>query len=159
MYEDDPDFEIKTGHFKDTYKTVYHPTFSNESVYSGNKSEYNPRGTIGGRWVYDKIMDRSEYRPSYSQVMNDDFDYLTTSRYIENSRDVIDDYYKDIKERAKNVRGVYRLIQKDIVKDKNILIIDDIITTGHTLGECAKVLSKGKCKSIRCAVVCSVIFS
>ena len=63
------------------------------------------------------------------------------------------------KERAKNVRGVYRLIQKDIVKDKNILIIDDIITTGHTLGECAKVLSKGKCKSIRCAVVCSVIFS
>ena len=63
------------------------------------------------------------------------------------------------KERAKNVRGVYRLIQKDIVKDKNILIIDDIITTGPTLGECAKVLSKGKCKSIRCAVVCSVIFS
>ena len=62
-------------------------------------------------------------------------------------------------ERAKNVRGVYRLIQKDIVKGKNILIIDDIITTGHTLGECSRILKKGKCKSIKCAVVCSVTFS
>lgn len=103
MYEDNPNFEIKTGHFKDTYKTVYHPTFSNESIYSGDKSEYNPRGTIGGRWVYDKISERNEYRPSYSQIVNDDFDYATTSRYIENSSDFIDDYYKNIKERAKNI--------------------------------------------------------
>ena len=103
MYKDNPNFEIKEGHFKDTYKTVYHPTFSNESIYSGNKSEYNPRGTIGGRWIYDKIQERNEYRPSYSQVVNDDFDYATTSRYIENSSDTIDDYYKDIKERAQNI--------------------------------------------------------
>lgn len=103
MYKDNPNFEIKEGHFKDTYKTVYHPTFSNESIYSGNKSEYNPRGTIGGRWIYDKIQERNEYRPSYSQVVNDDFDYATTLRYIENSSDTIDDYYKDIKERAQNI--------------------------------------------------------
>lgn len=128
MYEDDPDFEIKTGHFKDTYKTVYHPTFSNESVYSGNKSEYNPRGTIGGRWVYDKIMDRSEYRPSYSQVMNDDFDYLTTSRYIENSRDVIDDYYKDIKERAKNIGD----FSNYAVLDTYYPFVSQIPYTGHS---------------------------
>ena len=62
-------------------------------------------------------------------------------------------------ERAKNVKGVYRLTDKDIVKGKNILIIDDIITTGHTLGECCRILSKGKCKSVKCSVVCSVIFS
>ncbi len=62
-------------------------------------------------------------------------------------------------ERAKNVKGVYKLTQKDIVKGKNILIIDDIITTGHTLGECARILTKGKCKSVKCAVVCSVTFS
>ncbi len=31
MYEDNPDYNIQEGHFKDTYKTVYHPTFSNES--------------------------------------------------------------------------------------------------------------------------------
>ena len=59
------------------------------------------------------------------------------------------------RDREKNVYGVYRLIDEDIIKDKNVLIIDDIITTGNTVGECARILSNGKCAEIRCAVVCS----
>ncbi|MGN0503303.1 MAG: ComF family protein [Ruminococcus sp.] len=62
-------------------------------------------------------------------------------------------------ERAKNVKGVYRIIDKEFIKDKNILIIDDIITTGHTLGECAGTLIKSGCNSVNCAVLCSVIMS
>ena len=62
-------------------------------------------------------------------------------------------------ERAKNVKGVYRTIDKELVRDKNILIIDDIITTGNTLGECAKILMKKGCRSAECAVLCSVIMS
>lgn len=62
-------------------------------------------------------------------------------------------------ERAKNVKGVYRIIDKELVRDKNILIIDDIITTGNTLGECAKILMKKGCRSAECAVLCSVIMS
>ena len=38
------------GHFTDKYKTAYHDTFSNESIYSGKKSQYNPEGKIGGSW-------------------------------------------------------------------------------------------------------------
>ena len=37
-------------HWTDEFKTVYHPTFSNESVYSGKVSQYNPEGLIGGSW-------------------------------------------------------------------------------------------------------------
>lgn len=59
-------------------------------------------------------------------------------------------------ERAKNVRGVYQVIDKELIKDKNILIIDDIITTGNTLGECAKMLEKAGCKNICCATICAV---
>lgn len=62
-------------------------------------------------------------------------------------------------ERAKNVKGVYRIIDKELVCDKNILIIDDIITTGHTLGECAGTLIKSGCNSVNCAVLCSVIMN
>jgi len=47
-------------HWNDEFKTVYHPTFSKESIYSGKQSQFNPRGTIGGRW------NGLEYRPSYS---------------------------------------------------------------------------------------------
>lgn len=62
-------------------------------------------------------------------------------------------------ERAKNVKGVYRIIDKELINDKNILIIDDIITTGHTLGECAGILVKSGCNSVNCAVLCSVMMN
>lgn len=38
------------GHFSDEFKTSYHPTFSNQSMYSGAKSQYNPTGVTGGSW-------------------------------------------------------------------------------------------------------------
>lgn len=37
-------------HWTDEFKTVYHPTFSKESKYSGRKSQYNPKGLVGGTW-------------------------------------------------------------------------------------------------------------
>ena len=44
---DDP-----TAHFDDTYKTVYHPTFSDLSIYSGKVDpRFNPKGLKGGHWV------------------------------------------------------------------------------------------------------------
>lgn len=53
MYKDNPNMSPSEGHFTDTYKTVYHPTFSEESMYSGSKSQYNPDGIVGGSWDYD----------------------------------------------------------------------------------------------------------
>lgn len=61
------------------------------------------------------------------------------------------------KERFKNVRGVFRLTDQVSLRGKRVLLIDDIITTGNTLGECARILSKEKCAEINCAVVCVVI--
>ena len=40
------------AHFYDTYKTVYHPTFSDESIYSGRYDLlHNSRGVVGGKWL------------------------------------------------------------------------------------------------------------
>ena len=42
------------AHFDDKYKTVYHPTFSTQSKYSGIiDSKFNPQGLIGGTWSED----------------------------------------------------------------------------------------------------------
>lgn len=79
----------------------------------------------------------------------------TLEKYKEN----LEQHSIKASERADNVRGVYRIIDKSLVKGKNILIIDDIITTGNTLGECARILMKSGCKSVSCAVVCSVTIS
>lgn len=51
------------------------------------------------------------------------------------------------KERMKNVIGVYACV-KDI-KGQNILLIDDIITTGSTISQCAKILYKSGAKSVK----------
>lgn len=50
MYEENPSMKPEEGHFTDRYKTFYHPTFSDESMYSGKKSQYNPDGYVGGTW-------------------------------------------------------------------------------------------------------------
>lgn len=56
--------------------------------------------------------------------------------------------------REQNVKGVYRVCNKNFVKGKNILLIDDIITTGNTLGECCRVLEKSGCNQVICAALC-----
>ena len=43
-------------HWTDEFKTVYHPTFSNESRYSGKKSKFNPEGLTGGHWDGDTFV-------------------------------------------------------------------------------------------------------
>lgn len=43
-------------------------------------------------------------------------------------------------QRQENIRGVYKVFNIEKIKNKNILIIDDIYTTGNTVNECAKVL-------------------
>ena len=48
------------------------------------------------------------------------------------------------KQRRKNVAGIFKVKEKYLpqIKDKNILLIDDVITTGSTVSACAKILKK-----------------
>lgn len=56
------------------------------------------------------------------------------------------------KERAENLKGVFSVNGdaeiKAAIKDKNVLLVDDVFTTGATADECAKVLLKAKVKSV-----------
>ena len=51
-----------------------------------------------------------------------------------------------------NVKGIYKLANQN-VNNKNILVIDDIITTGYTLDEVAKVLQSEGASNVYCATV------
>ena len=65
------------AHFTDIGKASLHPTFSDESYYSGRKSSRNPRGIIGGHW--NKTGDR--YTLSQSQIDNN-WDIRNTINYL-----------------------------------------------------------------------------
>lgn len=56
-------------------------------------------------------------------------------------------------QRKKNVAGIYRCINSEAVKGKTVLIIDDILTTGATLSECAKILKSAGAETIYAATV------
>ncbi len=45
-------------------------------------------------------------------------------------------------ERRKNMRGAFKLSNADFFKGTNILLVDDVFTTGSTVGECALVLKR-----------------
>ena len=44
--------------------------------------------------------------------------------------------------RKANVKGVYRAADPALIEGKTVLLIDDIVTTGATLSECAGVLRR-----------------
>ena len=51
-------------------------------------------------------------------------------------------------ERKENVRGVFLIKDRELIKNKNILLVDDVYTTGATMEECAIVLKKAGTKKI-----------
>lgn len=53
-----------------------------------------------------------------------------------------------LEERKENVEGIFKVKDKDIVKNKNILLIDDIYTTGNTIYQCAKELKNAGANNI-----------
>ena len=57
-------------------------------------------------------------------------------------------------ERQQNLRGVFRIADTAAVKGKNVLVIDDVCTTGSTLAEITDVLLKAGASSVRCAACC-----
>ena len=55
--------------------------------------------------------------------------------------------------RRANVSGVYELKDQELIDGKRILLIDDIVTTGSTLSECARVLLMSGAESVVCATL------
>lgn len=53
-----------------------------------------------------------------------------------------------IAERRKNIKGAFQVTRPFMVQNKQILLVDDIFTTGTTMNECAKVLKKAGAKRV-----------
>ena len=79
-------------------------------------------------------------------------DLLVRSRYTQSQGGL------KRKERLKNVRGAFAVREgmTACVKDKTVLLVDDVFTTGATLGECTKTLKRAGAKRVFCLCIARV---
>lgn len=55
--------------------------------------------------------------------------------------------------RRANVAGRYVVCSPELVKGRDVLLVDDIVTTGATLSECARMLKQAGAKSVTAVTV------
>jgi len=56
-------------------------------------------------------------------------------------------------ERLSNVEGLFKVVNAEAIYNKNILIIDDIVTTGSTVNQCSRALKQAGAGSIIAGVI------
>lgn len=59
----------------------------------------------------------------------------------------------DPSKRRANVQGAYRVIDPSRIRNKRILLVDDVVTTGATASECGKTLMIGGADKVTLAAV------
>lgn len=65
------------------------------------------------------------------------------------------------RQRQRNPRNAFAVNPKflTLVKNKNILVVDDVMTTGATLENCAKILKKSGAKKVVVLTIAKTVFS
>lgn len=61
------------------------------------------------------------------------------------------------KERKQNIGGAFEVSDRQKIAGKNIILIDDVYTTGATVNECAKTLMKGGAQNISVLTLARVL--
>ena len=74
---------------------------------------------------------------------------LPVSRALARCRYTTTQTKLDRKHRRQNLRGAFVLRENSSVENRNLLLVDDVLTTGSTLDACAEVLLAGGAHSVR----------
>ncbi len=84
------------------------------------------------------------------RCLSEDFKIELATNVLFRTKNTVPQFNLSPFQRAENVKGAFTVKNDEIIKNKNVLLIDDIYTTGSTLREASKSLKKTKMKNIYC---------
>ncbi len=64
--------------------------------------------------------------------------------------------HKNARQRNENIHGVFTVARPDKIRGKNILLVDDVMTTGATFRELRRVLTRAGAASVYGVTFCRV---
>jgi len=67
--------------------------------------------------------------------------------------------HKTTKQRRENVRGVFKIIDKNKFKGKKVLLVDDVMTSGATFYELNRILRRAGASAVYAVSFCRVVHS
>jgi hypothetical protein len=76
-------------------------------------------------------------------------DLKCENKILVKQKDTIEQSKLNKNERKINIQGAYIVINKQKLFNKNVILLDDIYTTGSTVNECAKMLKQSGVNKIR----------
>lgn len=77
---------------------------------------------------------------------------LTKTKHTKNQADL------SFKLRTENLKDSFEVVDKEVVKGKRILLVDDVFTTGSTVEEISKTLKQARVKEINVITFCHTLF-
>jgi len=97
----------------------------------------------------ERGFNQSELIAQELSLLDLDKSFTLQSNVLYKTRDTVSQVsIKDKNERLSNLHGCFSVANPEIVKDKNIILIDDVTTTGATISEARKTLLAAGAKKI-----------
>ncbi len=75
------------------------------------------------------------------------------SQAIIKIKDTLPQASLEAKLRRENVKGAYKIGEKNKIENKIVLLVDDVFTTGSTIEECSRVLKEAGAREVRAITI------
>jgi competence protein ComFC len=158
------------GRFDDYYKELIHQFKYGKKIPLGKRLG----GRLGKTINDDSHFSKSDYLIpvplhksrcrergfNQSEIVADQISKITGIPILKNvlkrKKNTKDQTNLSREEREENVRGAFVVTYSEMIKGKNIILVDDVITTGATLTECARILNQSGAQQILATTIAVV---
>lgn len=112
-----------------------------------HSSSLRERGYNQSQLLATKFLNRINNK-SQNNEQNSNSKYSLLKQVLIRTKKTVSQTLLKKEERATNIESAFKISEPELIKGKNILLIDDVCTTGATLNECAKILRKSGAKKV-----------